>query len=245
MKLLRKILRYLAIGCLFFLTIMVIRLGHFGFSTPEIALQPLPSNLIVSDSAMGEKLLAESGFRADYPSLQENFVSQSRRAFCGVASSVIVLNSLHNSQPAINQSTIFNSQTRQIIHPLKVTFGGMTLAQLNDILSANQLDTELFFADKISLNQFRSLAQENLNTSDDLMLVNYQRRALSQAGGGHISPIAAYNQASDRFLILDVAAYKYPPVWVRTEELWQGMKAVDKASNRSRGFISINLPQDK
>jgi hypothetical protein len=44
--------------------------------------------------------------------------------------------------------------------------------------------------------------------------VNYQRGALGQKESGHISPLAAYNAASDRFLILDVAAYKYPPVWV-------------------------------
>jgi hypothetical protein len=46
------------------------------------------------------------------------------------------------------------------------------------------------------------------------MLVNYERAALGQAKTGHISPIAAYNAKADRLLVLDVATYKYPPVWV-------------------------------
>lgn len=212
---------------------------NFVFNTPKIALHNLPPNLISSESERGQKLLAESNFSADYPSLQENFVSQSRRAFCGVASSVIALNSLRNTLTPITQTTIFNQKTREVIHPLKVTFSGMTLAQLNNILQAHQLKTKLVYAADIDIQEFRSLAQKNLVNPDDFILVNYQRKALKQVGGGHISPIAAYHQYSDRFLILDVATYKYPPVWVRTEELWQGMNTVDSISNLSRGFIVV------
>ncbi len=212
---------------------------NFVFSTPKIAVENLPPNLISSKSKKGQKLLAESKFSADYSSLQENFVSQSRRTFCGVASSVIALNYLRNNLPIVNQKTIFNQKTRKVIHPFKVALGGMTLAQLNNILQAHQLKTKLVYADDIDIREFRSLAQKNLTNPDDLMLVNYQRKALKQNGGGHISPIAAYHQKSDRFLILDVATYKYPPVWVRTEELWQGMNTVDKISNLSRGFIIV------
>ncbi len=212
---------------------------NFVFNTPKITLKNLPPNLISSKSKKGQKLLAESKFSADYSSLQDNFVSQSKRTFCGVASSVIALNSLRNSFPTVNQKTIFNQETRKVIHPLKVTLGGMTLAQLNNILQAHQLKTKLVYAADIDIQEFRSVAEKNLTNPDDLMLVNYQRKALRQNGGGHISPIAAYHQKSDRFLILDVASYKYPPVWVRTEELWQGMNTVDRISNLSRGFIVV------
>ena len=212
---------------------------NFVFNNPKITLSNLPPNLISRKSKKGKKLLAESKFSADYSSLQENFVSQSKRTFCGVASSVIALNSLRNSFPTVNQKTIFNQEARKVIHPLKVTLGGMTLAQLNNILQAHQLKTKLVYAADINIQEFRSVAEKNLTNPDDLMLVNYQRKALRQDGGGHISPIAAYHQKSDRFLILDVASYKYPPVWVRTEELWQGMNTVDRISNLSRGFIIV------
>jgi hypothetical protein len=238
MRQLRKILRYISLGLLFGITVILILLLNFVFSTPKIAEQNLPQNLISNESKMGQKLLAES-IRADYPLLQANFVSQSRRAFCGVASSVVVLNSLHNSQPAVTQSTLFNSSTRKVINPLKVTFGGMTIAQLNKILQANELETKLIYAADIDIKQFRSLVQKNLNNPEDRILVNYRRPALNQPGGGHISPIAAYHQQSDRFLILDVAAYKYPPTWVKTQELWNGINSIDSSSNRSRGLITI------
>ena len=71
------------------------------------------------------------------------------------------------------------------------------------------------------------------------MLVNYQRAVLGQGETGHISPIAAYNAQADRFLVLDVAAYKYPPVWVTTQDLWNAMNTIDPASGRSRGFVVV------
>ena len=239
MKKLRKVLRYISLSFLFTVTIIFILLIHFIFSPPKIARQNLPPNLISNESALGRKLLAESKFDADYPILQENFVSQSRRAFCGVASSVIALNSLRDNLPPLTQTSIFNSKARQVIHPLKVTFGGMTLAQLNGILLAHQLKTKPIYAADIDLQQFRSLMKANLTNPDDVVLVNYRRPALNQPGGGHISPIAAYHQQSDRFLILDVAAYKYPATWVKTEELWNGINSVDRTSNKSRGFILL------
>ena len=64
---------------------------------------------------------------------------------------------------------------------------------------------------------------KNLQEAENFVLVNYLRKAIAQKTGGHISPLAAYNQESDRFLILDVSRYKYPPVWVKAEELWQAM----------------------
>ncbi|MEL6908624.1 MAG: phytochelatin synthase family protein [Cyanobacteria bacterium J06598_4] len=239
MKKLRQVLRYLGFGLLFGFTLILVLLLNFVFSTPKIALQDLPPNLISHESEIGQKLLAESNFRADYPSLEKNFVSQSRRAFCGVASSVTALNSLRDSQPPVTQATVFNKKARKVIHPLRVTFGGMTVGQLEGILQANQLDTELIYAADIDLEQFRLLVQENLSNPDDVMLVNYRRPALDQPGGGHISPIAAYHSKSDRILILDVAAYKYPATWVSTEELWKGINSLDQTSNLSRGLITV------
>ena len=237
MKRLRKILGYFVLGLGLCLVIKIAVLAHFAFGTPQVALEKLPPNLIALDSTAGQELLAESKYRNDYFSLEPNFISQSRRAFCGVASSVIVVNTLNGDRDQVTQSSIFNRATREIIAPLKVTFIGMTLAQLNGILEANQLKTELVYASDSSLNKFRSLVLNNLNNSQDLVLINYQRKALKQNGGGHISPIAAYHQPSDRFLVMDVATYRYPPVWVKSEQLWQGMDSIDPIVNLNRGFI--------
>lgn len=238
-KYLQKTLRYIGIGLLFCFGVLLVVIINFVFATPEVALETLPPNLISLESQMGQKMLAESKYRKDYFNLQPNFVSQSRRAFCGVASSVIAVNTLTKAQTPVTQATIFDRNTRQVIHPLKVTFGGMTLAQLSDILRANQLNSQEIYAGESNLNKFRTLALDNLNNERDLILINYRRKALNQNGGGHISPIAAYHQASDRFLILDVAAYRYPSVWVKSAQLWKGMNSIDSVSDRSRGFILV------
>jgi hypothetical protein len=66
------------------------------------------------------------------------------------------------------------------------------------------------------------------------------RRALGQQIGGHISPLAAYDAKADRFLILDVARYKYPPVWVKTADIFAAMNTLDAANdNKTRGFVLV------
>ena len=72
------------------------------------------------------------------------------------------------------------------------------------------------------------------------MIVNYLRKSIGQEIGGHISPLAAYDDDTDRFLILDVARYKYPPVWVTAADLYAAMNTVDSDNdNKTRGYVLI------
>ena len=72
------------------------------------------------------------------------------------------------------------------------------------------------------------------------MIVNYLRKALGEQIGGHISPLAAYDGKADRFLVLDVARYKYPPVWVKTADVFAAMNTPDAANgNKTRGFVLV------
>ncbi len=43
-----------------------------------------------------------------------------------------------------------------------------------------------------------------------------------------------------KILILDVSRYKYPPVWVKTEDLWKAMNTVDSTSGKTRGFVFVS-----
>ena len=91
------------------------------------------------------------------------------------------------------------------------------------------------------LDAFRSAAREALATRDRFVVVNYLRRALGQERGGHISPLAAYDAKADRFLILDVARYKYPPVWVAASDLFDAMNTVDADNDgRTRGYVLVS-----
>ena len=63
------------------------------------------------------------------------------------------------------------------------------------------------------------------------VLVNYDRSAVGQVGGGHWSPIGSYSEKEDMFLLLDVAKYKYPPTWIPTECLFDGLATEDSCGD--------------
>jgi hypothetical protein len=136
------------------------------------------------------------------------------------------------------QSNFFTDAASGIRNSLQVTFAGMSLAELAALLRAHGVDATAHYASDATLDQFRALARRNLATSGDYLLVNDQRAAPGQEQIGHISPVAAYNAAADRLLVLDVASY-YPPVWVSTAALWQAMNTIDDASGRTRGYVVV------
>jgi hypothetical protein len=75
------------------------------------------------------------------------------------------------------------------------------------------------------------------------VIVNYDRAVLGQNGSGHVSPIGAYDEETDSVLVLDVARYKYPPVWVPFSTMFDAMQSVDTGSNRSRGIVVVGALQ--
>jgi glutathione-S-conjugate glycine hydrolase len=219
-----------------------IAVWDLAFRAPAQDPLPLPPALIAAESPAGQSLLVDRAYLADYESLRRAFEPQSRRAYCGVASAVIVLNALRGSSAA-TQSNFFTDAASGVRNSLQVTFGGMSLGELAALLRAHGVDATAHYASNTTVDQFRTLASQNLATPGDYLLVNYQRAALGQEKIGHISPVAAYNAAADRFLLFDVASYHYPPVWVSTEALWQAMNTIDDASGRTRGFIVVKAAQ--
>ncbi len=212
----------------------------FGSSTlaasPE---EQFPTTGLISvHAAAGQRLLAEKGFLADYTDLQQHFEPQSGPTFCGVASSVVVLNALGQKTP-LTQSTFFTARTDAVRTASQVASGGMTLGELSQLLTTHGATVTTYLAADSTLDAFRAIARQNLASRGDYLLINYQRAALGQGRSGHISPLAAYNASTDRFLILDVASYKYPPVWVSAAALWNAMNTLDSTSGRTRGFVVV------
>lgn len=213
---------------------------HRYFRMPEADLRPLAPGLVAFASPEGQRLLERSRYTADYEPLVANFEGQSRPAYCGVASSVMTLNALRAPHARLDQSTFFSESAREVRHPLRVTVSGMSLSNLGDLLRAHGAEARHYPASDLSIDRFRAIARQNLSTPGDFVLVNYQRAALGQEEIGHISPLAAYDATSDRFLILDVAAHKYPSVWVSTEALWKAMSMpLGSGSPYTRGFIVV------
>lgn len=214
---------------------------------------PLPRNLIDFKSAQGEQLLLASKAREDYWPLSIQFVTQNNQAYCGVASIVMVLNALSVPAPVapayspyhmFTQENFFSNQkTREVLSPKVVARQGMTLNQLGQLLGSYPVKVQVYHAANSSLAKFRSSVVANLQQPDNFVLVNYLRKGIGQERGGHISPLAAYNEQTDRFLILDVSRYKYPPVWVKAADLWRAMATRDSVSGKTRGFVLVSQDQ--
>ncbi|MBN9019937.1 MAG: phytochelatin synthase family protein [Rhizobiales bacterium] len=223
----------------------------FGLAVGSALAQtlPLPENLVGASSDAGEALLVGAEAREAYFPLADNFVTQKTQSFCGVASMTMVFNAMALPAPAVpeyepfktfTQDNVLDDATEAVIPRATILKQGMTLDQLGAAIATKPVEASVRHAADSSLDTFRSEARDYLAQKDHFVIVNYLRKAMGQQTGGHISPLAAYDAEADRFLILDVARYKYPPVWVTTADLYAAMNTPDADNgNKTRGYVLI------
>ncbi len=210
---------------------------------------PLPENLVGASSDAGEALLVGAEAREAYFPLADNFVTQKTQSFCGVASMTMVFNAMALPAPAVpeyepfktfTQDNVLDEATEAVIPKATILKQGMTLDQLGAAIATKPVEASVRHAADSSLDTFRSEARDYLAQKGHFVIVNYLRKAMGQQTGGHISPLAAYDAEADRFLILDVARYKYPPVWVTAADLYAAMNTPDADNgNKTRGYVLI------
>ena len=213
-----------------------------------LGLAPVRAEVLSLSSASGMALLTSSEHRRDFAPLVNRFITQATLSYCGVASAVMVLNSLNVPSPPAagyrsyrfwTQDNLFDRSLPLSLTPQQVGRRGMTLAQLAQLLNSRGVDVTTFHASELSLDRFRSNLVAGLNRPDQRVLVNYLRPVVGQQGGGHISPIAAWHAATDQVLLLDVARYRYPAGWIPVKTLWEASRTVDSASGKSRGLVIV------
>jgi hypothetical protein len=210
---------------------------------------PLPATLIALSSEEGQELLFAADARADFAPLVEEFVTQANPAYCGPATISMVLNALDLPRPPseatlglgfFDQENIFNASTEAVKPRDEILRAGMTLDELGRLLATYDLEVTVQHAEDASLDAFRETAVAALDDRDSFVLVNYLRSAIGQEKGGHISPLAAYDAETDRFLVLDVTRYKYPPIWVEAAALFDAMDTPDADNGgKTRGYLTV------
>jgi hypothetical protein len=210
---------------------------------------PLPDNLTDLSSEQGERFFLESGALTAYFPIAEHFVTQKTQAYCGVASIVMVLNALGTPAPStpeyqpyriFTQDNLLDEHSDAVLPRAVLARQGMTLDELGRLLALHPVSIEVHHAADGGLDAFRAAARDYLAAKDRFVIVNYLRKAIGQQTGGHISPLAAYDAKADRFLVLDVARYKYPPVWVTAADLFAAMNTVDAVNdNKTRGYVLV------
>lgn len=189
----------------------------------------------------------------DFYYYQQGWEAQINQAYCGVASCMAAMNSLRGriSLPqdpvffpfpwATQLTLIENECVREHLYDIdkmEHRFWGLGLDMATTLLNCN-LQGRGYRASaypvdpkNVTTSKIRSVFQAALKDEDTRLVINYDRGGIAQGqmGHGHFSPIGAYNSEKDAFLIMDVAKYKYPPVWVPTAELLGGIASLDNCA---------------
>lgn len=147
------------------------------------------------------------------------------------------------------QDSFFNADT-DTIKTLMQVYGqpmpssglqdyGLQLRQLYQMLLAHGLEVELRVVDEhLPASWILHELIGTLRQSDRFILVNFSRQALDQPGGGHFSPLAAYDRVSHSFLVMDTVPLTSDWFWVSADRLIAAMQTFDTVENR--GYLLIS-----
>ena len=146
---------------------------------------------------------------------------------------------LNNNTDFIKNRAVVNFKT--IDQNLGRYDPGLTLKQLAKLLEYYTLNVKLIYADesnKDGVNSFKEILKNTLNIKGEYILANFQGKKIGSLTSGHISPVAAYNEAKNQILILDVASHKQPWFWVDVNKFYEAMQ--EKDGSKSRGYLIIS-----
>ena len=231
------------------------------------SLEDEDSGLIYFNHSNAFRMLqsTKSSLVQDFFNYQQGWEAQINQAYCGVASSMAVMNSLRGKiilpqdpvyvpYPWATQRTLIQNECVRAnvydVNKMKQVFWGLGLDMATTLLNCH-LQGQGYIAtahhvDPATSNgtalQLRSIFLEALKNEDTRIIINYDRGGITQGpmGHGHFSPIGAYNDEHDAFLVMDVAKYKYSPVWVPTVKLLRGIATMDSCAS----FTYPNKPVD-
>jgi phytochelatin synthase len=162
---------------------------------------------------------------------QESIDFQRNVSFCGPASIVNILHSLH--QPG-DQATVLEGTGISTV--MGILPGGVTLDELAEV-ARKRLRGKVSVLRDLDRNEFREHLRQTNNPSRRYV-VNFTRGPLFATGGGHHSPIAGYLVDEDLVLILDVNR-DYGPWLAKSERLYEAMNTLDTGAGKKRGMLLI------
>ena len=227
------------------IALMLILLTISSVSFPLVSLESEEGeNRLISSlsSGYGEQFLKEVRY----------FVHQDNLSYCGVATATIILNTLLIEAPKdknFKNYKIFTQENMlkkiplnlKEVQPSYIFAHGLTLYQEKKLLELfGNVKIDTYFSNKLSEVETRKIIVSALKTNKLLVVANVLRSALGEAGGGHFSPVVAYDPKTDSVLFLDVASYKYPPVWVTFSDLYRAMHTQDHDTMSDRGFLIVS-----
>jgi hypothetical protein len=200
----------------------------------------VPQTSLESDK--GQALLRRNT-SPDYEPLAGHWVQQ-EQMLCCAASAVSVMNSVQ-PEAGYTQENLFLPGTAQIITLDEFRQGQCTLEKLAALIRARAgLSAACNHAGsgpgESDLSTFRQALKENSATDGDYMILNYSLMYLAGLGegGGHCSPMAAYDEEEDLVLVLDPRSANRR-FWIAAASLYGAMNTVDEISHEHRGWVTV------
>mmetsp|Transcript_22625 Transcript_22625/g.72809 ORF Transcript_22625/g.72809 Transcript_22625/m.72809 type:complete len:247 (-) Transcript_22625:44-784(-) len=207
---------------------------------------PAPVGAIELNSTEGFEILLRSSTRS-YREVSIHLATQQTESLCAIASAVAVMNAMKIPAPVDPTYSPYAYWTQDLV----TTDPCVTkIHDPNHGSTRDQVATMLGTCYPIAvqnvgappLDELRDLLTTALaeDRQQTHVLVNFERTDLdSEAGGGHFSPVVAIDTDDDLVLMLDVARYKYPPMWFKLEDLWKATLRLDSSSGEPRGFLIV------
>ncbi len=174
---------------------------------------------------------------------------------CAPASAVTILNALQYKPPIdpaytpmgggspfphwTQSSYIFEPCVKQVVGPHVY---GETLESFSKIMRCLGLNVDIQYVALENNNVIQEKIKSHL-IKGHFVVANFDRQMLHEEGGGHFSPIAGF--IDNYFLIMDVARYKYPPIFGIMDDVVKSMSVIDIQSGKSRGYVAVWINDDK
>mmetsp|Transcript_4394 Transcript_4394/g.7337 ORF Transcript_4394/g.7337 Transcript_4394/m.7337 type:complete len:318 (-) Transcript_4394:344-1297(-) len=195
----------------------------------------------------------------DFFAMQKGCDAQPTQVYCSAASLACVLNSLLDDSElptdpiyspytyATADDMFFGNDSATCVNDNVVRMDedfngvwlapyGLTLDQATELVKCN-IDTALYTVvgvhvdESVTVDEVRADFITAIEEKGGRVFINFHRSAIGQDGGGHFSPVVAYNEDHDAFLVYDVAKYKFPPYWVPAEDMHAAMQTVDSCGS--------------
>ncbi|UJR11525.1 hypothetical protein I4U23_015706 [Adineta vaga] len=170
--------------------------------------------------------------------LHPHFELQQREDFCGIACVAILLNSLL-PYSKWTQSDLYST----IAHAHMSD--GISLAALSHILTTFGLPPVIRYSDE---ERFEEKFLQDIKNPHHFVVVNYWRQFEWPTKDlplrcGHFSLVAAYNEVTNRILILDTSDSIRPYHWLDLQHLMRMMCTRDDTAAMPRGYLIVVDPK--
>lgn len=192
----------------------------------------VPAEAIASSVRRDPALLAQAFALPAAARYGRELDFQSNGSVCGPSSLRNVLRSL--GEPAGDEAAVLVGSGQ--CQWFGMCFFGVTLDELAGVA---RLRTERGV--RVLRDLSKAAFREHLRHSNDpavRYVVNFSRKPIFGAGGGHHSPLAGYLEAQDLALVLDVNQ-DFGPWLVEADRLYAAIDTVDGASGKKRGLLLL------